>query len=60
MVVGRTNSIVDASAVASRQALTGASGPAALVKNARVFGIACFACLGGYAMPSVIEHVSTN
>ncbi len=47
MVAGRSMSLVDASAVARRQALTGASGPQALVKNARVFGIACFACLGG-------------
>jgi hypothetical protein len=31
----------------SFEALSGASGPMALVKNARVFGIACFACLGG-------------
>jgi hypothetical protein len=30
-----------------RKALTGVSGPMALVKNLRVFGIACFACLGG-------------
>ena len=30
-----------------RQALKGASGPMALVKNSKVFGIACFACLGG-------------
>lgn len=37
----------DHAALARRQALQGASGPAALVKNAKVFGIACFACLGG-------------
>ena len=30
-----------------RQALMGESGPMALVKNIRVFGIACFACIGG-------------
>lgn len=34
-------------ALQRRQALQGTSGPAALVKNAKVFGIACFACLGG-------------
>jgi hypothetical protein len=34
-------------ALARRKALSGASGPMALLKNARVFGIACFACLGG-------------
>jgi len=37
----------DAAAMARRQALAGSSGPAALVKNFRVFSIACFACLGG-------------
>lgn len=37
----------DQIALQRRQALQGASGPAALVKNAKVFGIACFACLGG-------------
>ena len=41
------SSVVDAAALARRQALTGASGPMALVKNIKVFGIACFACLGG-------------
>lgn len=30
-----------------RQALMGSSGPAALVKNGRVFAIAAFACIGG-------------
>lgn len=54
MVAGRSNSIVDASGVARRQALSGASGPAALVKNARVFGIACFACLGGWV--TLLRH----
>jgi hypothetical protein len=37
----------EAAALARRKALVGASGPAALVKNLKVFGIACFACLGG-------------
>jgi hypothetical protein len=37
----------DVAAMARRQALAGPAGPMALVKNARVFGIACFACLGG-------------
>jgi len=37
----------EAAALARRKALSGASGPLALLKNARVFGIACFACLGG-------------
>lgn len=30
-----------------RKALMGDSGPMALVQNFRVFGIACFACIGG-------------
>lgn len=38
---------VEGAALVRRQALTGASGPLALVKNIKVFGIACFACLGG-------------
>jgi hypothetical protein len=37
----------EAAALARRKALSGASGPMALIKNLRVFGIACFACLGG-------------
>lgn len=37
----------DQEALARRVALQGSSGPAALVRNAKVFGIACFACLGG-------------
>jgi hypothetical protein len=35
------------SALQRRQALMGASGPRALVKNFKVFRIALFACLGG-------------
>lgn len=34
-------------ALEKRKQLAGASGPAALIKNFKVFGIACFACLGG-------------
>jgi hypothetical protein len=37
----------EAAALARRKALSGASGPMALLHNLRVFGIACFACLGG-------------
>jgi len=37
----------EAAALARRKALSGASGPMALLKNLKVFGIACFACLGG-------------
>ncbi|TAQ87035.1 hypothetical protein B7494_g4667 [Chlorociboria aeruginascens] len=35
-------------ALTRRQALMGKSGPAALIKNFRVFSIAMFACIGGY------------
>ncbi|MDI1489965.1 MAG: hypothetical protein OHK93_001164 [Ramalina farinacea] len=38
----------ESAALERRKALTGASGPLALVKNIKVFGIACFACLGGF------------
>lgn len=34
-------------ALSRRQALMGSSGPAALVKNFKVFSIAMFACIGG-------------
>lgn len=34
-------------ALQRRQALMGASGPRALVKNFKVFSIAAFACIGG-------------
>lgn len=37
----------EAAAMARRKALDTRSGPLALLKNLRVFGIACFACLGG-------------
>jgi len=46
MAGGATASGFDA-ALQRRQALMGKSGPAALVKNFRVFRIALFACLGG-------------
>jgi len=47
MVAIAAGSQFDAAAMARRQALAGSAGPAALVKNFRVFSIACFACLGG-------------
>jgi len=37
----------DTAALEARKALQGKAGPMALVTNAKVFGIACFACLGG-------------
>ncbi|OJD29504.1 quinate permease [Diplodia corticola] len=46
-VGGGSASQFDSAALARRQELTGSAGPLALVKNIKVFGIACFACLGG-------------
>lgn len=37
----------ESAAFARRKSLVGTSGPLALLKNIKVFGIACFACLGG-------------
>jgi hypothetical protein len=45
--VGGGSAEFEAAAMARRKALAGASGPTALIKNLKVFGIACFACLGG-------------
>ena len=47
MTPDRKTSVVEDAALVLRQELTGASGPLALIKNIKVFGIACFACLGG-------------
>jgi len=44
---GGTASQFDQAALDRRAALQGTAGPAALLRNAKVFGIACFACLGG-------------
>lgn len=46
VAAGAAPGIYDA-ALVRRQALMGSSGPAALVKNFRVFSIAMFACIGG-------------
>jgi hypothetical protein len=45
---GDTGAAMNAAALARRQALAGPSGPAGLLENMKVFGIAMFACLGGY------------
>lgn len=37
----------EAAALARRQKFGTPAGPLALLKNIKVFGIACFACLGG-------------
>ncbi|KIW07733.1 uncharacterized protein PV09_01663 [Verruconis gallopava] len=42
-----TAATIESAALAKRQALAGATGPLAIFQNLRVFGIACFACLGG-------------
>ncbi|TGO30501.1 hypothetical protein BPAE_0005g00970 [Botrytis paeoniae] len=47
MAVGAPVHGVHDAALQRRQKLMGASGPAALVKNFRVFSIALFACIGG-------------
>ena len=41
-------------AAARRQALSGGSGPVALIKNIKVFGLACFACLGGWVFTIMV------
>ncbi|KAI9721899.1 MAG: hypothetical protein M1828_004994 [Chrysothrix sp. TS-e1954] len=48
MVAVDTNTGFGGAAAARRQALSGGSGPMALIKNIKVFGLACFACLGGF------------
>lgn len=47
MAPAGTASQFDQAALQRRQQLQGSAGPAALIRNAKVFGIACFACLGG-------------
>ncbi|RFU33793.1 hypothetical protein B7463_g2531, partial [Scytalidium lignicola] len=47
MVAGAPAAGIYDAALVRRQALMGKSGPAALVKNIRVFSIALFACIGG-------------
>lgn len=37
----------ESAAYARRKSLAGEIGPLALLRNLKVFGIACFACLGG-------------
>ncbi|KAK7732498.1 hypothetical protein SLS53_008503 [Cytospora paraplurivora] len=70
MVTGGDTAAVYDAALHRREALMGTSGPMALVKNARVFAIASFACIGGVlygynqgmfsgvlAMPSFHQHM---
>ncbi|KAH9908851.1 putative hexose transport-related protein [Xylariomycetidae sp. FL2044] len=47
MVAADTGAAVYDAALKKRQSMMGASGPAALVKNFKVFRIALFACIGG-------------
>lgn len=48
MAIGTVSAAgADSAAVLRRKALAGPSGPAGLVQNAKVFGMALFACLGG-------------
>jgi len=46
VAAGKTSQFTDA-ALQHRLQLAGKAGPQALVKNFRVFLIACFACIGG-------------
>jgi MFS family permease len=43
---GKPSQFSDA-ALQHRMALAGAGGPKTILKNLRVFGVACFACIGG-------------
>jgi len=45
--VGGSGHDFEAAAAARAKALNAQTGPLALLKNLKVFGIACFACLGG-------------
>jgi hypothetical protein len=47
MAPTNTLTAFESAALERRRALAGASGPLTLLKNLKVFGIACFACLGG-------------
>lgn len=47
MGAGVDNAAVYDAALKRRQAMMGASGPMALVRNFKVFRIALFACIGG-------------
>lgn len=47
MVSAQKTSQFSDAALQRRLALVGKTGPAALMKNIRVFGIASFACIGG-------------
>jgi hypothetical protein len=46
--VADSSAAMDAAAQMRKAALKGSSGMAGLVQNRKVFGIAMFACLGGY------------
>lgn len=50
-----TTVALSAAATARKQALAGPTGPAGLVQNAKVFGIALFACLGGYSSLPLLD-----
>lgn len=60
MAIGTVSAAgADSAAVLRRKALAGPSGPAGLVQNAKVFGMALFACLGGYD-DHEIDHFFEN
>lgn len=62
MAVGAPAQGIHDAALERRQKLMGASGPAALVKNFRVFSIALFACIGGllYVCDSIYVFTREN
>ncbi|KAL9602073.1 MAG: hypothetical protein Q9219_002069 [cf. Caloplaca sp. 3 TL-2023] len=56
MASDRKGSVIEDATLNLRKELTGASGPMALVKNIKVFGIACFACLGGGFLAEILSR----
>lgn len=56
MVSGAAAPGIYDAALIRRQNLMGASGPAALVKNFKVFSIAMFACIGGLLYGMLLHH----
>jgi hypothetical protein len=49
---GDTSAAMDAAAQIRKVALKNSSGLAGLIQNRKVFGVALFACLGGYICSS--------
>ena len=60
VVIGTGPSGLSQEAVDRRLAITGVGGPAALIRNIRVFGIAAFACIGRCCGTSILKSVLTH